>query len=396
MNECYMIPKNGSGFIGLYVYEERGFAAAFLKSKLQKKHDYYVRIQFKPYYPRFWFTKWLYSDGLGIGLFNQIRDIDNNFTEYFYLVNDIVTQNKNGLIKDTSNWTKLSKKYRAKGNERYVIIGNYKTDEFTDLKLDGFIPSPPAFNPTNIFYVDDVVVSEFNPLPDSAILCKNGFIDFNSSFYESSYLWNTNDTISTIRVNKTGIYSVEAILDGESYFDTVNVIPEKDFRALPTDTTLCRFGTPVKLTVTVDAQYLWSTGETTHTIEASKAGIYAVTITTPQCKLYSECNVVTLGCYCQYYAPNIFTPNNDGINDKFKPEFKCKVVKPREYRFSVFNRYGQEVFRTEDQNEGWDGTWNGQKLNPDVYVWIVDFDTFIDDKYEYRKVQESGDVSLTY
>jgi gliding motility-associated-like protein len=395
-SESYITPRSGGGVAGIATYgsdDSRTWAVAKLKRSLKKNTFYYLSFFVKPHYPRFSWTKWFYVKDIGMGLIYQKKDL-NWFPDYFD--DPPAIENTRDFLKDTGVWKRISGKYFARGFEQYAVIGNFKRDFQSTFINDGARLAPPYIVPSGFLYLDDVVVSEFNPLPDSAILCKNGNILFDSKFYYSNYLWSTKDTTSALNVTKPGIYTVEAFIDGLTFADTVNVIPEKDYKALPAETTLCRFGTPVKLTVTVDAQYLWSTGETTPTIAASKAGIYAVTITTPQCKLYSECNVVTLGCFCQYYAPNIFTPNNDGINDNFRPEFKCKVVKPKEYRFSIFNRYGQEVFRTENPNEAWDGTWNGQKLNPDVYVWIVDFDTYIDDKFEYRKVQESGDISLTY
>ncbi len=63
------------------------------------------------------------------------------------------------------------------------------------------------------------------------------------------------------------------------------------------------------------------------------------------------------------YVPNAFSPNNDGENDKL---FVRSVV-VAEVVFRVFNRWGEMVFETTDMSEGWDGTFRGKLMDPDVY-----------------------------
>jgi gliding motility-associated-like protein len=67
-------------------------------------------------------------------------------------------------------------------------------------------------------------------------------------------------------------------------------------------------------------------------------------------------------------VPNVFTPNQDGINDYFKINGLQNGDK-----VSVFNRWGQLIFRTEDINEFWDGmTSNGTKCSEGVYYYIIE------------------------
>ena len=54
------------------------------------------------------------------------------------------------------------------------------------------------------------------------------------------------------------------------------------------------------------------------------------------------------------WVPNSFTPNNDGINDFFKPV----VAGVDYYELIILDRWGEVVFRTSDVNESWDG-YNG-------------------------------------
>src|SRR5690606_23184482 len=53
------------------------------------------------------------------------------------------------------------------------------------------------------------------------------------------------------------------------------------------------------------------------------------------------------------YIPNAFTPNEDGINEIFRPSIYGEEI--RLYSFRIWNRWGEEVFFTEDPEEGWNG-----------------------------------------
>ena len=67
-------------------------------------------------------------------------------------------------------------------------------------------------------------------------------------------------------------------------------------------------------------------------------------------------------------VPNAFTPNGDGRNDVLRVD----AIGIRDFKyFSVFNRWGQEVFTTSNQGIGWDGTRGGQVQPPGVYVWAA-------------------------
>jgi gliding motility-associated-like protein len=72
-----------------------------------------------------------------------------------------------------------------------------------------------------------------------------------------------------------------------------------------------------------------------------------------------------LDCFVTYYIPNAFTPNGDGYNDLFF--IYGRGVE--EMRLRIFNRWGELIFETTDQSQGWDGTYRGELLNPDVFVY---------------------------
>jgi gliding motility-associated-like protein len=76
--------------------------------------------------------------------------------------------------------------------------------------------------------------------------------------------------------------------------------------------------------------------------------------------------------------PDAFTPNGDGINDIFEITNKADF---REIEMRVYNRWGQLVHEGEGQDHGWDGTFNGEKQNSDMYVYYVRALPFTSDEY---------------
>jgi gliding motility-associated-like protein len=69
------------------------------------------------------------------------------------------------------------------------------------------------------------------------------------------------------------------------------------------------------------------------------------------------------------FIPNAFTPNGNTLNDVFAPKFYGII----EYRMLIFDRWGNQIFKTEDMNEGWNGKVNGTgaEVQQDVYVYKI-------------------------
>jgi gliding motility-associated-like protein len=72
---------------------------------------------------------------------------------------------------------------------------------------------------------------------------------------------------------------------------------------------------------------------------------------------------------CDFFTPNVFSPNGDGRNDTYFP-FTVNIRQIRFFR--IFNRWGELVFETKTFGEGWDGMYRGKKQPTDVYVWTAE------------------------
>jgi gliding motility-associated-like protein len=67
------------------------------------------------------------------------------------------------------------------------------------------------------------------------------------------------------------------------------------------------------------------------------------------------------------WVPNVFTPNDDGINDLFY----VKSENINNFNAKVFNRWGQILFEWTDLSIGWDGTYKGNKVSDGTYVYVI-------------------------
>jgi gliding motility-associated-like protein len=48
-------------------------------------------------------------------------------------------------------------------------------------------------------------------------------------------------------------------------------------------------------------------------------------------------------------------------------------INVEEYEMIIFNRWGEELFRTNDTSKGWDGTYNGTPPKQDIYIWVANY-----------------------
>jgi gliding motility-associated-like protein len=86
-----------------------------------------------------------------------------------------------------------------------------------------------------------------------------------------------------------------------------------------------------------------------------------------------------------YFVPTAFSPNGDGLNDVFD----VSANGMREFELSIFNRWGEVMFRTNQIGKGWDGTYGGKPCMEGMYAWRI--------KYKGRKTawrQDKGNILL--
>ncbi len=89
-------------------------------------------------------------------------------------------------------------------------------------------------------------------------------------------------------------------------------------------------------------------------------------------------------------VPNIFTPNNDGQNDKLELRLSPALQPTGIEVWRVFDRWGAMIFESRDAGEGWDGTYKGKAMPAGVYIYYIEAPCPISE----GKIMKKGDITL--
>ena len=176
---------------------------------------------------------------------------------------------------------------------------------------------------------------------------------------------------------------------------SINIVPGSVVVVAGTPTT----ETALAPNVTV-AQYMWIPNNGSISCDTCSDPILtptvATTYTVTVVSIYgcTSKDTVTIQMYCdnsEVFIPNTFTPNGDGVNDRFFVSGKGITLI---LNMKVYNRWGQLLFEAHninpnDPGAGWDGTYKGVVLEPDVFVYLVDAICERGTKFSYK-----GDVSI--
>ena len=117
--------------------------------------------------------------------------------------------------------------------------------------------------------------------------------------------------------------------------------------------------------------------------------IYLTAINELDCEFFDTLNLGPFDLCnetCELFVPNVFSPNNDGINDLFGPISDCE---PEVYLFRIYNRWGSLIYETSDFSAPWDGTFNAKQVGTDVFIWSL--------KYQFAGqslIEDAGDVTV--
>jgi gliding motility-associated-like protein len=118
--------------------------------------------------------------------------------------------------------------------------------------------------------------------------------------------------------------------------------------------------------------YNWlPTGETTQVIQATEQVTYVVTVTNADGCEFSDDFRIGTECISYYHIPSAFSPNGDNLNDVFKPTLKNY----QDYSMVIYNRWGEELYRSENPDMGWDGIYQGKEVSNGVYMYSIRFIT---------------------
>ncbi len=300
------------------------------------------------------------------------------------------------------------------GQDQYICLG-----ESTQLEATGFgivtwtpgntLDDPTTFmpfaTPTNTTTYEISLQNDLCVLTDSvtvfviekaeieadpATICVGDTAILEVDGDATSYTWTTaagiplgNNALLAVNPDTTTTYTVIGELGNctsDTVFVTVTVNPLPTIELLPYQSVLLGETTQIETTVsgTSNPIYDWQPEDIFDCMNCPRPNASPDTTTFVQVSVTDENGCVGQGSTnlivvteCSpdlLVLPNAFTPNDDGLNDILY--VRSSAIDMVE-EFCVFNRWGQMVFHTNSMKEGWDGTYNGKPLNPDVYVYYV-------------------------
>ncbi|MGB3947479.1 MAG: M43 family zinc metalloprotease [Bacteroidia bacterium] len=261
----------------------------------------------------------------------------------------------------------------------------------SDLFLIGYTESGCTTN-TEI-YIDTARVNAMLNLGEDISICNGSVISLNAGDNFLSYEWQDGSTDQQYTIYEPGKYWVTVTSCEGSTVDTINVLWQNTLSlTITSEGSICNTQNLLLKANPPDLMsYIWDDGSNWNEREIVTDGIYWL-IATDENGCYAEDTVEIKADNCDsvecaiFYIPNSFTPNGDLMNDLFKPKIDCV----HEYKFLVFNRWGENIFETTNISEGWSGYYQGKLAKQDVYVYKV---SFIDD-IKKRFHQYTGTVVL--
>jgi gliding motility-associated-like protein len=283
-----------------------------------------------------------------------------------------------------------------------LALGNYVVNvsdvNGCDTSLNVTFVAPPLISISQL-NIDSVSCPDYTD--GSILIYANGGTPGNVITYEYSIDGINFQTSAWFANLNAGIYSLK-IRDSQGCIkDTAVVIYEPikpSLNILPQDSTI-KLGQEITLVSNMSDYtsaeinfYSWSpiTGLSCTDCASTLASPYTHTIYTLTVNYLSNCSVSqTISVYVsdgeEYFVPNAFTPNGDGNNDVFTI-YGFGLAKAN---LKIFNRWGEKIYDSPNQWQGWDGTYRSETQNPGVYTYFVE-GVYLNGK----KKEKKGTVTL--
>ena len=215
-------------------------------------------------------------------------------------------------------------------------------------------------------------------------LCSGDIRELDATAF-NRYLWHDGSTSRTFVASGTGTFSVQVWdshgCTGRDTTRITTILPlPSDF--LPADTSICSYGKLSLGPVRSYEKYLWSTNAASSTIAIARPGLYKLQVTDADgCVGKDSITIYEKQCLKGLYVPTAFTPNKDGHNDIMRAMLFGDI---KAFEFTIFNRWGEIIFRTNDPSRGWDGTQTGRRVESNSFIWTCRYQ-LADEPVQFEK-----------
>lgn len=282
-----------------------------------------------------------------------------------------VESDANIVFNDTARWERITGLFTAQGGEDHITIGNFRSD--ADMTIQDFNPAA-WYNQSSYLLVDAItlIATGFSTiLGNDTTYCDKSLVLLDASLPNATYTWQNGSAAPSFEVTESGTYSVEIQHGACIVSDTITVSLLSTPRDALVDTVFCTNDEATLRVPTLESVYLWSNGDSTREITVSEPGLYWVNVANV-CGSVSDSLVLDrYDCACAVFLPDAFTPNRDALNDHFFISVDCpKLI---DFKFTVFNRFGELIYFTESPEKQWDGTSSGKECPPGIYSYTLSY-----------------------
>ena len=202
-------------------------------------------------------------------------------------------------------------------------------------------------------------------------LCPGETLTLQSPFIELENEWQDGSAEPSFLVSEQGLFSVSITDNCGTISDSINVNYESLLILdIGNDTTICDGDTIAISPVSNSSNFTWQDNSNNSILNVSESGIYILVVSNICASLTDSITIITENCNCEFYIPNVFTPNSNNINSAFLPLSDCQ---PEEFYLSIFDRWGNKIFETNNYLESWNGRFRDQLLDAGTYAYKLEF-----------------------
>lgn len=228
------------------------------------------------------------------------------------------------------------------------------------------------------YYEETIVVLPelLLPLDEDRFLCTDDAFELEpiSSRPLIEFEWSDGTNNPTFMVTESGIYSIVASDGYCSVKDTVRVTQLSDWLdgeplQVPNHIQVCENDLPYLLypiSTETSSFILEPLFQEASFFELTNEGVYSVIAQVEDCEFRQEVFFEVSTCDVPIYLPNVFSPNNDGVNDFVEPQGKDFTG----HRLAVYDRWGGLLFQAAELPFRWDGRAGNQLVPSGVYVLV--------------------------
>jgi gliding motility-associated-like protein len=311
----------------------------------------------------------------------------------------------NTIISDTLNWVQIQGQFSANGTERFITIGNFRTDANTNSSQVKPLNLPPN-QITAYYYVDDISVVEINnanaSIKDTVYKCSLDTVQLGTDSTQfATYSWSPNSALSCSNCPNpiaTPSITTKYYLTKQQCSATtvdsviVSILTPTTPAQAGSDKTICSGESTVLGTDSIsNVVYTWQqTGSTLsctncpHPTAMPDSSTFYV-LSRQECSFisYDTVRVFIDDCNPTFTVPTVFTPNYDGVNDTWGIKFSS-INHISNFSVDVYDRWGLLVFSSNPShtpnpelntpNLKWDGhTPSGEACSSGTYFYVITF-----------------------